>query len=76
MYRKLDDTSLEKLLEAGIDEFAEHGLDKTVMSDIAKQIQMEPWSFTAFLMKLQMKSGRLSWKNISMVTRQKFKKLS
>ena len=35
MYKKLDDTSLNKLLEAGIDEFAEHGLDKTVMSSIA-----------------------------------------
>ena len=37
MYKKLDETSLTKLLEAGIDEFAEHGLDKTVMSSIAKR---------------------------------------
>ena len=37
MYKKLDDTSLTKLLEAGIDEFAERGLDKTVMSSIAKR---------------------------------------
>ncbi len=36
MYRKLDDSSLEKILEAGIDEFAERGFEKTAMSDIAK----------------------------------------
>lgn len=35
MYKKLDDTSLTRLLEAGIDEFAEHGLDKTAMSSVA-----------------------------------------
>ena len=37
MYKKLDETTLTGLLEAGIDEFAEHGLDKTVMSSIAKR---------------------------------------
>ena len=40
MYKKLDDTSLNRLLEAGIDEFAEHGLDKTVMSSIAGRAGM------------------------------------
>ena len=40
MYKKLDDTSLTRLLEAGIDEFAEHGLDKTVMSSIANRAGM------------------------------------
>ena len=35
MYRKLDDAALSRMLEAGIDEFALHGLDRASMSAIA-----------------------------------------
>lgn len=37
MYKKLDDNSINKLLETAIDEFAEHGLERASMSTIAKK---------------------------------------
>jgi len=36
MYKKLDDAAIEKLLEAGIDEFADKGLDRANINHIAK----------------------------------------
>lgn len=36
MYRRLDETTMESLLEAGIDEFADKGLDRANINHIAK----------------------------------------
>jgi len=36
MYKRLDDTAIETLLEAGIDEFASKGLDRANINNIAK----------------------------------------
>lgn len=36
MYKKMDDASLETLLEAGIDEFSKKGLDRANINNIAK----------------------------------------
>lgn len=40
MYKKLDEASLQRLMEAGIEEFADHGLDRAVMSHIAAKAHM------------------------------------
>ena len=37
MYRKLDEESINRLLETGIEEFAEHGLDRTNINVVAKK---------------------------------------
>lgn len=37
MYKKLDEQSLNTILEAGIQSFSQKGLDKTTMSDVAKE---------------------------------------
>ncbi len=37
MYKKLDEETIEKILETGIDEFAEHGLDRANINVIAKK---------------------------------------
>ena len=40
MYKRLDQASIQKMMEAGIEEFAEHGLDRGAMSRIASRAGM------------------------------------
>ena len=37
MYRKLDDKAINSIMEAGIDEFAAHGLDRANINEIARR---------------------------------------
>ena len=37
MYKKLDEEMMSKILETGIDEFAENGLDRANINIIAKK---------------------------------------
>ena len=37
MYKKLDEQALSTILEAGIEEFAEHGLDRANINEIARK---------------------------------------
>ena len=40
MYKKLDDATIESLLEVGIDEFADKGLDRANINHIAERAQV------------------------------------